>query len=324
MMELTDRHFRFLARQLTRHTLLYTEMLTAKAVIHGDRDYLLETGSADAPLVLQLGGSDPVEMAEAATIGETYGYNEININCGCPSDRVKSGRFGACLMAEPALVKKLVSTMRDAVSIPVSVKCRLGIDREDSYQVVEDFVQQLADGGCEHVIVHARKAWLDGLSPRENRTVPPLRYEYVYRLKEAFPHLHITINGGIDNWDAITTHLERVDGVMIGRQAYYHPAFLGEADTRVFHDQIHGMSQPDIDDLKLVARRYARYMQDWMEQGVRLSALSRHLVALFQEVPGARLWRRHLSEQASKASSAVTLVDDALEFIDSAERRQSA
>ncbi len=324
MMELTDRHFRFLARQLTRHTLLYTEMLTAKAVIHGDRDYLLETGTDDAPLVLQLGGSDPAEMAEAAMIGEAYGYNEININCGCPSDRVKSGRFGACLMAEPELVKTLVSTMRDAVSIPVSVKCRLGIDRDDSYQVVEDFVRQVADGGCEHFTVHARKAWLDGLSPRENRTVPPLRYEYVYRLKKAFPHLHITINGGVDNWDAIKKHLEVVDGVMIGRQAYYHPAFLGAADTRIFNDQTNGMPSLDTDDLKLVARSYAHYMQGWMEQGVRLSALSRHLVALFQEVPGARLWRRHLSEQASKASSAITLVDDALEFIDTAEQRQSA
>ena len=324
MMELTDRHFRFLARQLTRHTLLYTEMLTAKAVIHGDRDYLLETGTDDAPLVLQLGGADPVEMAEAATIGEAYGYNEININCGCPSDRVKSGRFGACLMAEPELVKLLVSTMRSAVSIPVSVKCRLGIDRDDSYQVVEDFVRKVADGGCESFIVHARKAWLDGLSPRENRSVPPLRYEYVYRLKEAFPHLHITINGGFDSWDGITQQLEQVDGVMIGRQAYYHPSFLGEADTRIFYDEPEGNPVPDIDDLKMVARSYARYMQDWMEQGVRLSALSRHLVALFQEVPGARLWRRHLSEQASTASSAIALVDDALEFIDLAQRKQSA
>ena len=324
MMELTDRHFRFLARQLTRHTLLYTEMLTAKAVIHGDRDYLLDTDADDAPLVLQLGGSDPVEMAEAATIGETYGYNEININCGCPSDRVKSGRFGTCQMAEPELVNSLVSTMQSAVKIPVSVKCRLGIDRDDSYQVVEDFVRKVADGGCESFIVHARKAWLDGLSPRENRTVPPLRYEYVYRLKEAFPHLHITINGGFDTWDGITQQLEQVDGVMIGRQAYYHPSFLGEADTRIFYDEPEGNPVPDIDDLKMVARSYARYMQDWMEQGVRLSALSRHLVALFQEVPGARLWRRHLSEQASTASSAIALVDDALEFIDLAQRKQSA
>ena len=324
MMELTDRHFRFLARQLTRHTLLYTEMLTAKAVIHGDRDYLLDTDADDAPLVLQLGGSDPVEMAEAATIGEAYGYNEININCGCPSDRVKSGRFGACLMAEPELVNSLVSTMQSAVKIPVSVKCRLGIDRDDSYQVVEDFVRKVADGGCESFVVHARKAWLDGLSPRENRTVPPLRYEYVYRLKEAFPHLHITINGGLDTWDGITQQLEQVDGVMIGRQAYYHPSFLGEADTRIFFDAPEGKPVPDIDDLKTIARSYAHYMQGWMEQGVRLSALSRHLVALFQEVPGARLWRRHLSEQASKSSSAITLVDDALEFIDLAQRKQSA
>jgi len=284
MMELSDRHYRYLARQLSSHALLYTEMLTAKALIHGDRDYLLEYGSIESPLVLQLGGSDPAEMAEAAMIGESYGYNEININCGCPSDRVKSGRFGACLMAEPELVNSLVTAMKEAVSIPVSVKCRLGIDREDSYQVLEDFVRQVADAGCDHFIVHARKAWLDGLSPKENRNVPPLRYEFVYRLKAVLPHLHITINGGIDNWESVAHHLDKVDGVMIGRQAYYQPAFLGRTDGRVFPELIDGKSITELEQLRTVAKNYAIYMQHWVEQGVRMSALSRHLVSLFQEV----------------------------------------
>jgi len=319
MMELTDRHFRFLMRLLTRHSLLYTQMLTSKALVHGDRDYLLGNLALESPVVLQLGGSDPVEMAEAAAIGEAWGYSEINMNVGCPSDRVRSGRFGACLMAEPDVVADCVTAMHSAVQIPVSVKCRLGIDRNDSYQVVEDFVRRVASAGCELFIVHARKAWLDGLSPRENRTVPPLRYEYVYRLKQAFPDLHITINGGIETWEDINKHLAHVDGVMLGRQAYYQPAFMALADQRHFAQLPDGLPPAnDIDALAAVAREYARYMQDWADQGVRLSALCRHLVALFQQVPGARLWRRHLSEQASKTNDAIALVEEALSFVESA------
>ncbi len=316
MMELTDRHYRHLARLLTRHTLLYTEMLTCKAVIHGDRPYLLGRHESESPVVLQLGGSDVAEMAQAAAIGADWGYEEINMNVGCPSDRVQAGRFGACLMAEPQLVRDVVAGMQQAVDVPVSVKCRLGIDRDDSYEALESFVEQVAESGCQYFTVHARKAWLDGLSPKENRTIPPLRYEYVYRLKQAFPQLHISINGGIDTLDAALEHLQHVDGVMIGRAAYYSPAILAEADQRIFSDLPGGFEgEVDIESLANVARAYARYMQGWVDEGVRPSALSRHLVSLFQEIPGARLWRRHISEQAGKTRDAVALVDQALEYI---------
>ena len=322
MMELTDRHYRYLARLLTRHTLLYTEMLTCKAVIHGDRSYLLGKQAGDGPVVLQLGGSDVAEMAEAAAIGAQWGYDEINMNVGCPSDRVKAGRFGACLMAEPLLVRDVVAGMRAAVDIPVTVKCRLGIDRDDSYEALESFVEQVAASGCGHFIVHARKAWLDGLSPKENRTIPPLRYEYVYRLKQAYPQLHISINGGIDTLDASLEHLQHVDGVMIGRAAYYSPAMLAEADQRIFPDLPDGYDHvADLDTLSEVALAYARYMQGWVDQGVRMSALSRHLVSLFQEVPGARLWRRHMSENAGKSRDAVAVVGQALDHVASEARR---
>lgn len=322
MMELTDRHYRYLARLLTRHTLLYTEMLTCKAVIHGDREYLLGKHDCEGPVVLQLGGSDSAEMAQAAVIGEDCGYQEINMNVGCPSDRVKAGRFGACLMAEPELVRDVVMSMRAAVSIPVSVKCRLGIDRDDSYEALETFTAAIVQSGCTHLIVHARKAWLDGLSPKENRTVPPLRYEYVYRLKQAFPQLHVSINGGIDNLNATLDHLEHVDGVMIGRAAYYHPAILAAADARIFTHLLGGYEHTaDHETLVAVARDYALYMQTWLEQGVKLSAMSRHLIALFQEVPGARLWRRHISEHASKSNNAIELIDQALKYLNNEARR---
>ena len=319
MMELTDRHFRHLARLLTRHALLWTEMLTARAVINGERERLLGTGAGDAPLVLQLGGSDPGEMAEAAAVGEAWGHDEININVGCPSDRVQSGRFGACLMAEPALVAANVRAMREAVSVPVSVKCRLGIDRDDSYAVLEDFVRHVADAGCEHVIVHARKAWLDGLSPKENRSVPPLRPEYVYRLKAALPELHITLNGGIDDWSSIHRHLGEVDGVMLGRHAYYKPAFLGEVDAALFGELPGGLPPADgVPALAACARDYARYTQGWVERGLKASLLLRHLVPLFQERPGARQWRRHLSEHGPRTNDAVALVEEALAFVERA------
>ncbi|MFK7891842.1 MAG: tRNA dihydrouridine(20/20a) synthase DusA [Granulosicoccus sp.] len=330
MMELTDRHYRYLARLLSKHTLLYTEMLTSSAVIHGDREYLLGKQHVEEPVVLQLGGADPAQMATAASIGEEWGYQEINMNVGCPSDRVKAGRFGACLMAEAALVRDVVSAMQMAVSIPVSVKCRLGIDRDDSYASLESFVNTVMHSGCRHFIVHARKAWLDGLSPRENRSVPPLRYEYVYRLKQQFPHLHITINGGVETLEQALEHLQQVDGVMIGRAAYYRPAILTEADRLLFthltdeQTDASAMTPTDTQEhLIQVARSYAAYMQSWVDRGVRLSALSRHLITLFQQVPGARLWRRHISEQAGKTTNAIQLVDDALAFVRSPAERSA-
>lgn len=348
MMELTDRHFRWLARRLSRHTLLWTEMLTSAAVINGDRDYLLGFDSVEHPCVLQLGGSDPGQMAEAAAIGESYGYGEINMNVGCPSDRVQAGRFGACLMAEPALVAGIVSRMADAVRIPVTVKCRLGIDRDDSYEALERFVETVAAAGVGHFIVHARKAWLDGLSPKENRSIPPLRHEYVHRLKRSRPDLHITINGGISEWRTIESQLELVDGVMIGRAGYYHVAMLGAADARVFADlepprsgrsvEENGLDRQtacrafeqgvpdtggglDTEALAFVARDYASYMQDQIERGVRPSTLTRHLVSLIQEVPGARQFRRVLSEGASRTSDVRALVDAALDPVESAAYR---
>ncbi len=316
MMELSDRHFRYLARLLSKHSLLYTEMLTSKAVLHGDREYLLGTDKADQPVVLQLGGSDPAEMAEAAAIGESWGYDEININVGCPSDRVQSGRFGACLMAEPETVAACVSAMQQAVSVPVSVKCRLGIDRDDSYEALEHFVRCVQGAGCEYFIVHARKAWLDGLSPKENRTIPPLRYPFVYRLKETLPDLHITINGGVESWQDVQTHLQHVDGVMSGRKAYYTPGFLGGADQSVFSDLDNAKPMiADAQGFADVARSYAQYAQTWVDQGIKASALTRHIVSLYQDIPGARRWRRHISENASRTTDVVQMVEDALEHV---------
>ncbi len=323
-MELTDRHYRFLARLMTERALLFTEMLTANAVVHGDRNYLLGFNPAESPVALQLGGSDPAMMAEAAVIGSQWGYDEINMNVGCPSDRVQSGRFGACLMAEPELVAQCVASMRNAIDKPVTVKCRIGIDRNNSYRALRDFVETVADAGCERFYVHARKAWLDGLSPKENRDIPPLRYEFVYRLKQEMPHLEIIINGGITEWEDIRDHLSEVDGVMLGRQAYYHPSLLCDVDATVF--QLGSGIKPaaDIASLAAIARRYAEYMQGEFERGVPMTVMSRHLIALFQGVPGARNWRRHLGGQASKAQSAIELVEQSLQFVLSdADRSQS-
>ena len=313
MMEWTDRHYRVLARGLSRHALLWSEMVVCDAVLHGDLERLLGRAPEDAPCVLQLGGSDPQKMARAAAIGAAFGYGEINVNVGCPSDRVQAGRFGACLMAEPGLVGETVARMRDAVQVPVTVKCRLGIDRDEGYEPLRDFVGAVAAHGCTRFVVHARKAWLDGLSPAENRTVPPLRYDHVYRLKREMPGLHVTINGGIDDLDAVREHLGHVDGVMLGRTAYQRPAFLAGVDAAVFPDLPGGRAPAaDIDALAEIARGYALHMRARHAEGARIASMARHLVALFQEVPGARLWRRRLSEGARHASDPVALVEHAL------------
>lgn len=314
MMDLTDRHFRFLARLLSRRILLYTEMLTSKAVIHGDRDYLLGYSQVEHPIALQLGGNDPAELVTAAQIGVDYGYDEINLNVGCPSDRVQSGSFGACLMAEPDLVGRCVRSMQQAVDAPVTVKCRIGIDRIDSWESLRKFVDTVAQYGCDVFTVHARKAWLDGLSPKENRTIPPLRYEYVYELKQAMPELTIVINGGIKSWTEIDTHLHHTDGVMIGREAYYNPALLIDTDPRLFGDQ------SPFTDLRDIALAYAEYMQEQLEREVALSSMTRHLIALYQHVPGARAWRRHLSMQHKHYNNAVQMVEDALAYVESESR----
>ncbi|MCB1756022.1 MAG: tRNA dihydrouridine(20/20a) synthase DusA [Gammaproteobacteria bacterium] len=308
MMDLTDRHFRYLFRLISPHALLYSEMLTAPAVIHGDREYLLGFSGEEHPLALQLGGSDPVQLVEASRIAEQFGYDEINLNCGCPSDRVQSGNFGACLMADPRLVADCLDKMQQAVSVPVTVKCRIGIDRRDSFDELLDFVQVLYEAGCRVFIIHARKAWLDGLSPRENRDIPPLRYDFVYRIKQLFPSCTIVINGGIKTREDVVTHLQHVDGVMLGREAYYNP--WGMVDIlKEFYDYA-------LEDRKQLVEQYLAYMLRQTGQGVPLSRMTRHLIALYQAVPGARAWRRCLSENVRDTTSVEALVREALSAVE--------
>jgi len=294
MMEWTDRHCRFFLRQISRHCLLYTEMVTAPAVLHGDRRYLLDFDPAEHPVALQLGGSNPSELAEAAQIGEQAGYDEINLNLGCPSDRVQSGRFGACLMAEPETVAACMSAMADAVGVPVTVKTRIGIDDRDSYAELDAFARMLADSGCRTVIVHARKAYLQGLSPKENRTVPPLRYDRVYRLKSDHPGLEIVINGGIRTLEEARCHLQHVDGVMLGREAYHNPWVLAGVDTLFFDAPQRTPAR------EAVIERMLPYIDRELERGAELKHITRHMLGLYQGVPGARAWRRYLSEHAHR------------------------
>ena len=316
MQEWTDRHDRFFLRLITRRTLLYTEMIVADAILRGDRTRLLGFDTAEHPVALQLGGADPAKLAEAAAIGEAFGYDEINLNIGCPSDRVAAGRFGACLMAEPATVAAGVAAMRRAVAVPVTVKCRIGIDDDDSYEAFRRFVDTVAAAGCRTFIVHARKAVLGGLSPKENREVPPLKYDYVYRLKDECPDLEIIINGGIRAWPAIDAHLAHVDGTMIGREAYQNPYFLAEADRRLGDAVSSGHSRHD------VVLRLLPYIEAKRAEGVRLHAITRHILGLFQGIPGARAWRRYLSENATRTGAGPEVVAQALALVSDAEAAQ--
>jgi len=313
MMEWTDRHCRYFHRVLSRRALLYTEMVTSAAVIHGKRDRLLGFDPAEHPVALQLGGSDPRELAEAARIGAAYGYDEINLNVGCPSDRVQAGRFGACLMAEPALVADCVAAMRAAVAAPVTVKCRIGIDEQDGEADLTRFVETVAAAGCAVFIVHARKAWLQGLSPKQNRELPPLDYERVYRLKAARPDLTVVLNGGIATLDEAEAHLAHVDGVMLGRAAYQSPALLAEVDRRLFGDK------PEALDIAGVLGRMAPYIAAELAKGERLSAITRHIVGLVQGVPGARAFRRHLTEAATRPGAGLEVLEDALARLEAAQ-----
>lgn len=301
MLDWTDSHCRNFHRLLTRHALLYTEMVTTGALLYGDQARHLAFKPAEHPLALQLGGSDPEALATCARLGEDYGYNEINLNVGCPSDRVQSGRFGACLMAEPALVARCTKAMIQATSLPVTVKCRIGIDDQDDDQDLLHFVEQVAESGVSTFIVHARKAWLNGLSPKQNRDVPPLNYPRVYRLKQEFPQLEIVINGGIEDFSQIHQHLEWVDGVMVGRAAYQKPGLLRTVDQALFQCP----NTPPTDHEIIAA--LCDYADQVLSQGGALKHLSRHIVGLFQQRPGARQWRRYLSEQAHRdgADSAV-------------------
>jgi len=296
MMDWTDRHCRWFHRQLTRKALLYTEMVTANAVIHGDRDYLIGFDKAEHPVALQIGGSDPASLALASQIGEDFGYDEININIGCPSDRVQSGRFGACLMAEPDLVAASYSAMAQAVSIPVTVKCRLGIDDQSLEETLPEFIEKVSAAGCTHFIIHARKAWLQGLSPKENRDVPPLDYALVETMKKNYPHLDIVLNGGLKTIEDAKAASETLNGVMFGRAAYHDPWMLTQVDSVFYQQKPNNFTRQDMIELLI------KYAEGRQNQDRSTKALIRHIMGLYMGQPGARLWRRTLSEGlASKA-----------------------
>lgn len=307
MMDWTDRHCRAFHRLMTRHALLYTEMVTTGAILYGDAERHLAFDAAEHPVALQLGGSDPAALAESAAAGAHYGYDEINLNVGCPSDRVQNGRFGACLMAEPDLVARCVTAMKGATALPVTVKTRIGVDDRDSYEQLCDFVAVVADGGCETFIIHARKAWLKGLSPKENREIPPLSYETVYRLKADFPELTIVLNGGVENLDQAESHLGQVDGVMMGRAAYKDPWLLAGVDRQLFGQMSPLPSRPE------VARRLADYLHRQQQEGVPPRAITRHILGLFNGQPGARRWRQVLSDARRLEDAGPDIVNEALD-----------
>lgn len=308
MLDWTDRHCRYFHRRLTANTLLYTEMVTTGAIIHGKGDYLAYS-EEEHPVALQLGGSDPAALAQCAVQAQARGYDEINLNVGCPSDRVQNGRFGACLMAEPALVAACVDAMRQVVDIPVTVKTRIGIDDLDSYAFLTDFIGTVAEGGCDTFIIHARKAWLSGLSPKENREIPPLDYDRVYQLKRDFPQLTLALNGGVKSLAEAKLHLQHLDGVMMGREAYQNPGLLAQVDSELF-----GSTAPAADPLAVVRSLYP-YIEAELAKGTYLGHITRHILGLFQGIPGARQWRRHLSENAHKPGAGVPVVEAALAFV---------
>ena len=310
MMDWTDRHCRVFHRLMTRHARLYTEMLTTGAVIHGDRQRLLGFDPCEHPVALQLGGSDSHDLATAAGIGEDFGYDEINLNVGCPSDRVKDGRFGACLMAEPALVADGIDAMKRAVKIPVTVKCRIGIDDQDPEIALDVLARGVIAAGADALIVHARKAWLNGLSPKENRDIPPLDYDRVYRLKAALPHVPIVINGGVGSLAEARQHLAHVDGVMLGRAAYQEPWRLLNVDSEMF-----GEADPHA-TMKDVFAAMMPYIEDQLAQGTRLHSMTRHFVGAFHGVPGARAFRRHLAENGVRPGAGVEVLRDAIALVD--------
>ncbi len=307
MMEWSDRHCRMLHRLLCDNARLYTEMVTAQAVIRGDRARLIGFDTREHPVALQLGGAEPAALAEAAKIGEGFGYDEINLNVGCPSDRVQSGRFGACLMREPELVAACVAAMRSAVSIPVTVKCRIGVDDQDPGEALRALIAACAVAGIDTFIVHARKAWLEGLSPKENRDVPPLDYELVYAVKRENPALTVVLNGGISTLDQADAHLKHVEGIMLGRTAYQSPAILAEVDARFFG----GNSR----SLEAAVESYLEYVEHQLAHGVPLNAMTRHMLGLFNARPGARLFRRHLSENATRPGAGIDILRDALKYV---------
>ncbi|THH38231.1 tRNA dihydrouridine(20/20a) synthase DusA [Aliishimia ponticola] len=311
MMDWTDRHCRYLHRLLSGQTLLYTEMVTAPALVRGGALHLLDFSAEEHPVALQLGGSDPAELAQAARLGAAHGYDEINLNCGCPSDRVQSGSFGAVLMKTPGLVADCVAAMRDAVDVEVTVKCRIGVDDQNPEEVLPEFLARIVAAGCERVTIHARKAWLEGLSPKENRDIPPLDYDLVHRMKGLFPNLHISVNGGIASLDAAEAFLEGgLDGVMIGRAAYHQPAdILCAADSRIY-----GVGE--VSDPRAVVEAMKPYIDAHLSSGGKLGQVTRHMLGLFAGKPGARQWRRVLSEDAPRPGAGIEVLDKALSMMD--------
>ena len=305
MLDWTDRHYRFFARLISRHTRLYSEMVTTQALLRGDARRLLAYHPSEHPLAIQLGGSDPRALAECARLAEAQGYDEVNLNLGCPSDRVRNGRFGACLMAEPGRVAECIGAMKGAVAIPVTLKTRIGIDHDDSYAALRRFIGAQIEAGCDHCIVHARKAWLQGLSPRQNREVPPLRYDRVIRLKRDFPDQGFTLNGGIKGLGQAQELLQELDGVMIGRAAYHDLWLLAGADRLIFHDR-----QPP-PSRRAVLGAYLPYVEEQLSLGVPLHHLTRHILGLFHGCPGARAWRRLLSEQVHRPGAGPELLREA-------------
>ena len=309
MMDRTDTHFRYFLRLISKNIFLYSEMVTTGAILHGDRKRFLDFYEQEHPLALQLGGSDPDELAQCAKIAEQWGYDEVNLNVGCPSDRVQSGRFGACLMAEPGLVADCIATMQNNIQIPVTIKTRIGIDDRDSYEELTSFIKQISDAGCETFIIHARKAWLNGLSPKENREIPPLEYEKVYQLKKDFPKLEIIINGGFTSMEQITEQYEHVDGVMIGRAAYQNPYLLAEVDQKLFGDQSPVKTRHEI------LQEFMHYVDKNLKQNIYLSHMARHILGLFQGQAGARQFRRTISEKAYKPGAGLKVLQEAMSVV---------
>jgi tRNA-dihydrouridine synthase A len=308
MLDWTDRHYRYFARLMSSQALLYTEMVTTGAILHGRGDYLAYN-EEEHPLALQLGGSNPQELAECARLAAERGYNEVNLNVGCPSDRVQNGRFGACLMAEPELVAECVDAMKQAVSIPVTVKTRIGIDTQDSYEFLTSFIDTVHSKGCDAFTIHARKAWLQGLSPKENREIPPLDYERVYQLKQDYPQLSISINGGVTSLEQAKQHLSRLDGVMVGREAYQNPYLLADVDRQLCGLNTQAPSREQ------VIEKMLPYIEAHLAAGGRLNHISRHIIGLFQGLPGSRAWRRHLSENAHKPNAGTEVVLQAFKLV---------
>jgi tRNA-dihydrouridine synthase A len=309
MMDWSDRHCRMFWRQLSEHALLYTEMVTTGAIIHAGPERFLQFNDDEHPIALQLGGSDPKDLAHCAKIAESWGYDEVNLNCGCPSDRVQSGMFGACLMAQPQLVADCIKAMQDACSIPITIKHRIGIDDMESYDDLLAFVEPIAATGCRTFIVHARKAWLQGLSPKQNREIPPLDYPMVYRLKKDFPALEIIVNGGITELSECETHLQQADGVMLGRAAYHNPYLLAEVDQHFYHQD------KSIKSREQVLRDFLPYVEEQLNLGVPLNHISRHILGLFQQVPGAKQFRRHISENAHLKGAGIEVLEQAIQKV---------